>query len=169
MFHHRMPVFFMRPSDFSAVQLVSNDLSEFYLEKTEGRVFLICREFPGSNEESFFEIESSFEIERLIRFQIPIWYDRGCLVWDDTGSETEEDDFEVRQSQVVLFEKVEDLECPVCYEDFKTNVGSLCGHAVCKECMVKMYENKLHDCPMCRSTDFKFPIRLAKASAAIIA
>jgi len=160
MIHHRTSVFFINPSDFSAIKFVSNDISEFYLEKTGEEVLLICREFPGSNEESCFAIESSSEIVRLMNMNMRIWYDKGFIHWN-------EEPLEVHRSQIQMYKEARDIECPVCYENFKTNIGSLCGHTVCMECMVKMHKNNLKECPMCRSEDFKYPLRLAIGSTVI--
>ena len=57
---------------------------------------------------------------------------------------------------------VEDVEeCPVCYESYEPMYGSLCGHHVCNDCMISMDARGLTKCPLCRSSDFKFPIALA--------
>ena len=156
----RTSVFFREPSDFTAIKLVSNDLSEFYLETQESELFLICRVFHGSDEESLFRIDSSIELERLKKSNTKIWYERGFIYWI-------EEPLEVHRSQITMFKEAKKIECPVCYEDFRTNIGALCGHSVCMECMVKMHDNNLKECPICRSEDFKYPLRLALTSTVI--
>jgi hypothetical protein len=160
MIHRRTSIFFVNSRDFTAIRLVTNDISEFYLEKNGDKYLLICKEFPGSNEESCFEIESSSEIVRLVNLNTQIWYDKGFIHWN-------EEPLEVHRSQIQMYKEARDIECPVCYENFKTNIGSLCGHTVCMECMVKMHKNNLKECPMCRSEDFKYPLRLAIGSTVI--
>ena len=65
---------------------------------------------------------------------------------------------------------VDDIEeCPVCMETFEPQYGSLCGHCICNECMVKMDRNGLMRCPMCRSNEFRFPIAMACERDFIIA
>uniref|UniRef100_A0A671MBC2 Zinc-binding protein A33-like n=1 Tax=Sinocyclocheilus anshuiensis TaxID=1608454 RepID=A0A671MBC2_9TELE len=46
---------------------------------------------------------------------------------------------------------VEDLNCPVCFEIFKTPVLLSCSHSICKECLQQFWKNrKTQDCPVCR-------------------
>uniref|UniRef100_A0A8C1SJ97 Uncharacterized protein n=1 Tax=Cyprinus carpio TaxID=7962 RepID=A0A8C1SJ97_CYPCA len=48
---------------------------------------------------------------------------------------------------------VEDLNCPVCFEIFKTPVLLSCSHIICKECLQQFWKNRnTQDCPICRRT-----------------
>ncbi|XP_052474403.1 tripartite motif containing 35-29 [Carassius gibelio] len=46
---------------------------------------------------------------------------------------------------------VEDLNCPVCFDIFKTPVLLSCSHSICKECLQKFWRDRdIQDCPICR-------------------
>ena len=47
------------------------------------------------------------------------------------------------------------MECPSCYEFFDANTrvprNLNCGHTFCEECLLKIEEQKLAMCPICRT------------------
>uniref|UniRef100_A0A8C1CLA3 Tripartite motif containing 35-29 n=1 Tax=Cyprinus carpio carpio TaxID=630221 RepID=A0A8C1CLA3_CYPCA len=46
---------------------------------------------------------------------------------------------------------VEDINCPVCFEIFKTPVLLSCSHSICKDCLQQFWKNRdTQDCPICR-------------------
>lgn len=48
---------------------------------------------------------------------------------------------------------VEDINCPVCFEIFKTPVLLSCSHSICKDCLQQFWKNRdTQDCPICRRT-----------------
>lgn len=46
-------------------------------------------------------------------------------------------------------EKVEKIECPICLEEKKYCVLTMCGHQFCGKCLAKHVEKK-NDCPVCK-------------------
>ncbi|XP_073703716.1 nuclear factor 7, brain-like [Garra rufa] len=45
----------------------------------------------------------------------------------------------------------EDLNCPVCFEIFKTPVLLSCSHSICKECLQQFWKiGNTQECPICR-------------------
>jgi hypothetical protein len=89
-----------------------------------------------------------------------VMFSDAIYIQDDSDSETEkivmidDDDYTISVD-------VDIDECPVCYETYEPMYGSTCGHSVCNKCMVNMNEKGLHNCPLCRSDRFKYPIALA--------
>lgn len=56
-------------------------------------------------------------------------------------------DVAIYRNKVSLFTKLNHVvECGICYED-KLNIDLFCGHCVCKDCYVRVYDT---DCPFCR-------------------
>ena len=46
-----------------------------------------------------------------------------------------------------------DRECPVCKDEYKQNeaVRLNCGHKVCRDCLLRIFETGRVNCPMCRT------------------
>lgn len=44
---------------------------------------------------------------------------------------------------------LQDLECPVCFDQFKDTMTTKCGHSFCKECISDCL-NRKHECPSCK-------------------
>ena len=99
-----------------------------------------------------FEIAPSQIFIDLFNYQYRINYNNGVIAWD-------EGDIMVYESDIIFTTK--EMECPICYENFKTNIISKCGHCVCEDCMIKMCASNHTNCPMCRSFEFRFPIAVA--------
>ena len=50
---------------------------------------------------------------------------------------------------------LEELECPVCLEDYIPVFKAQCGHHVCKECCQSMKASgRTICCPLCRDSRF---------------
>ena len=51
---------------------------------------------------------------------------------------------------------LEELECPVCLEEYIPFAKALCGHHVCQQCRISMKKSgRSLCCPMCRDSRFK--------------
>jgi hypothetical protein len=60
------------------------------------------------------------------------------------------------RTEVVHLKECEEVECPVCMEEFVAVHSSLCGHKVCSSCCRHMKESgRTMTCPMCRDVRFK--------------
>ena len=60
------------------------------------------------------------------------------------------------RTEVVQLKECEEVECPVCMEEFVAVHSSLCGHKVCSSCCRHMKESgRTMTCPMCRDVRFK--------------
>ena len=56
----------------------------------------------------------------------------------------------------VHLDVLEELECPVCLDDFIATKQPLCGHKVCPECCKNMKKSgRTLCCPICRDPRFK--------------
>lgn len=56
----------------------------------------------------------------------------------------------------VHLDVLEEVECPVCLDDFIATIQPLCGHKVCPECCKSMKESgRTVCCPICRDPQFK--------------
>jgi len=61
-----------------------------------------------------------------------------------------------RPRNVIDLNVCEEVECPVCMEDFIATESSLCGHKVCSTCCQHMKESgRTLTCPLCRDVRFK--------------
>ena len=60
------------------------------------------------------------------------------------------DDYSTYTNKVVLFTKLNHIvECGICYDDDKVNINIHCGHTMCTDCYIRLYDK---DCPFCRMT-----------------
>lgn len=63
---------------------------------------------------------------------------------------------------VVQLDECEDVECPVCMEDFIAIESAMCGHKVCMPCCRRMKASgRTPVCPMCRDPRFKSLVDLS--------
>jgi len=112
-----------------------------------------------------FYIEYSEDIASGINREV--MYQNGWIEFtEESESETESDtDFHIVMRvtdddyTVPIDEDIE--ECPVCYELYEPMYGSVCGHHTCVDCMIRMDEMGLTNCPLCRSGEFRFPVAVA--------
>tara|TARA_B110000967_G_scaffold86183_1_gene88735 strand:- start:7728 stop:9005 length:1278 start_codon:yes stop_codon:yes gene_type:complete len=60
------------------------------------------------------------------------------------------DDYSTYTNNVVLFTKLNHIvECGICYDDDKVNINIHCGHTMCTDCYIRLYDK---NCPFCRMT-----------------
>jgi len=138
-----LPVHFVNPRSFIQLQIAK--AIEFHFTATSDKLFLTCAK--GS-----FEIVPTEMFINLFEQQYRFVYDDGVIRWT-------EGDIMVYESYLIFTTK--EMECPICYEEFKTDIVSKCGHCACEKCMVKMCQANVMTCPMCRSDAFRFPIAVA--------
>jgi hypothetical protein len=66
-----------------------------------------------------------------------------------------------RTHQKQSLDVFEELECPVCLEDYIPIMKAVCGHHVCKECSKSMKESgRTICCPLCRDDRFSLYTRV---------
>ncbi len=65
------------------------------------------------------------------------------------------------RKEVVQLKECEEVECPVCMEDFVAFQSSLCGHKVCSSCCRHMRDSgRTTNCPLCRDVRFRAFVEL---------
>ena len=65
------------------------------------------------------------------------------------------------RKEVVQLKECEEVECPVCMEDFVAFQSSLCGHQVSSSCCRNMRDSaRTTNCPLCRDVRFRAFVEL---------
>jgi len=157
---------FESPDVHNLIEEIRNDDSYFIIEPCANSNYLELR-CLNENQGSNFCFYMNYTADLASGIGHEVEYENGMIMFTDllpdydSGSETEEGSEPVREIDYIV-PMVEDAEdCPVCLEKYEPMYAALCGHRACNSCMVNMYENGLHKCPLCRCDSFRFPIALA--------